>query len=71
MASLHHHYFIAHPTEQKDGNESSIETLSFFFPTRVNKQMEMKVAQKLLPTRTNKCLQASYGHLLETLSTPP
>jgi hypothetical protein len=32
MASLHHHYFIAHPTEQKDGNESGIETLSFFFP---------------------------------------
>jgi hypothetical protein len=32
MASLHHHHFIAHPTEQKDGNESGIETLSFFFP---------------------------------------
>jgi hypothetical protein len=32
MASLYQHYFIAHPTEQKDGNESGIETLSFFFP---------------------------------------
>jgi hypothetical protein len=32
MASLHHHYFIAHPTEQKDGNKSGIETSSFFFP---------------------------------------
>jgi len=32
MASLHHHYFITHPREEKDGNESGMETSSFFFP---------------------------------------
>jgi hypothetical protein len=66
---LHHHYFIAHPTEQKDQNDSGIETLSFFFRQEWTKRWKWKWDRNfviLLPTRANKCLQASYGQLLES-----